>query len=77
MKANSCRCSAATLTGAGFAENMHEGGLRKMPGGGSFGRAAVAIEASHQKKTRRQLKIECKEIGAQQIEREDDKTISF
>ena len=61
----------------GFAENVHEGGLRKMPGGGSFGRAAVAIETSHQKQTSRQLKIERKEIAAQQIEREDDKTIYF
>lgn len=61
----------------GFAQYMHEGGLRKLPSGGSFGRAAVAIEASHQKMTRRQLKIERKEIAAQQIEREDDATISF
>jgi hypothetical protein len=49
--------------------------LRKMPGGGSFGRAAVAIEAIHRKKTRRQLKIEHKEFAAQQIEREEQQDI--
>lgn len=60
-----------------FAQRYGQSGLRKMPGGGSFGRAAVAIEANHQKMTRRQLKIERKEIAAQQIEREDDTNIIF
>ena len=57
-----------------FAEFMQEGGLRVMPGGGSFGSAAVAIEAKHHKMTRRQLKIERKEIASQQINKEDDAT---
>jgi hypothetical protein len=57
-----------------FAEFMQEGGLRMMPGGGSFGSAAVAIEAKHHKMTRRQLKIERKEIASQQINREDGAT---
>ena len=42
--------------------------------GGSFGSAAVAIEAKHHKMTRRQLKIERKEIASQQINREDGAT---
>ncbi len=57
-----------------FAEFMQEGGLRVMPGGGSFGSAAVAIEAKHHKMTRRQLKIERKEIASQQINKEDGST---
>ena len=57
-----------------FAERYGESGLRVMPGGGSFGSAAVAIEAKHHKMTRRQLKIERKEIASQQINREDGAT---
>jgi len=57
-----------------FAERYGESGLRVMPGGGSFGSAAVAIEAKHHKMTRRQLKIERKEIASQQINKEDGST---
>jgi hypothetical protein len=57
-----------------FAERYGQSGLRVMPGGGSFGSAAVAIEAKHHKMTRRQLKIERKEIASQQINREDGAT---
>jgi len=57
-----------------FAERYGQSGLRMMPGGGSFGSAAVAIEAKHHKMTRRQLKIERKEIASQQINREDGAT---
>ena len=46
-----------------FAERHGQSGLRVMPGGGSFGSAAVAIEATHHKMTRRQLKIERKPNG--------------
>jgi hypothetical protein len=49
-----------------FAERYGQSGLRVMPGGGSFGSAAVAIEAKHCKMTHRQLKIEHKEIASQQ-----------
>jgi hypothetical protein len=56
---------------ASFAERYGQSGLRMMPGGGSFGSAAVAIEAIRRKKTRRQLKIEHKEFAARQIEREE------
>jgi hypothetical protein len=57
-----------------FAERYGQSGLRVMPGVGSFGSAAVAIEAKHHKMTRRQLKIERKEIASQQIDREDGAT---
>ena len=57
-----------------FAERYGQSGLRVMPGGGSFGSAAVAIEATHQKMTRRQLKIERKVIASQQMDGEDDAT---
>jgi hypothetical protein len=56
---------------ASFAERYGQSGLRMMPGDGSFGSAAVAIEAIRRKKTRRQLKIEHKEFAARQIEREE------
>jgi len=57
-----------------FAERYGQSGLRVMPGGGSFGSAVVAIEATHQKMTRRQLKIERKVIASQQIDGVDDAT---
>jgi hypothetical protein len=53
-----------------FAEFMGFGGLRKRPARASFANTAVKIEARHEKKTQRQLKIVLKQRAADQDARE-------
>ena len=56
---------------ASFAERFGQAGFRMMPDGGPYGATAVAVDATHHKLTKRQLKIERKEVAAQQVDREE------
>jgi hypothetical protein len=53
-----------------FANFMGFDGLRKRPARASFANTAVKIEARHEKKTQRQLKIVLKQRAADQDARE-------